>query len=585
MDMTLELRGYQNRIINSVLGDWDRGYQKVLIMAATGTGKTIMFLETVNRILKKQPDARILIVAHRAELIQQPVERINRFWPNNIYLTGIVMGSKNQCAKKIIVATIQSLSKNRVEQILTSGAITHIIIDEAHHVVAPSYIELLKMIPDAKVLGCTATPKRTDKIGLGNVFDKVSDKIDIRHAVKNGILCPFEAIGIVLDDVDLDKLRETQDGWDDKKLGRLMSAQNIKEIVFQKWEEYASKRQTVAFCSSVQQAYEYAEFFRQQGVDAVAIDGKTKKKERQKILQDYADGTIQVLFNCYLLTEGWDAPHTSCVMNVRPTRSDLVYVQQMGRGLRPHNSKNDCLVIDFVPSTTRKIVTARNVLDGKSFEKKWHVYPFCFHLPEERVVEDEIDEEPIKIEGFSFKIKQDGTMEDIDPERLKEIALDYMNSSKLRWVFDDKIGTAQLDFGTGLVMILPEHNRIAQGELMKSEGRWNDGMERLSKHLSKCRLWIASKDKKNRWGAEFVGEFDFDAAKEKAEEIGYDYDLRKPSWHYKPISDGQARLLHRFGLYRPGMKRGEANGLLNDRFTKDVVLLEQRKLEREVYNG
>ena len=165
-----KLREYQEKAVSNVLADWRDGYERVLVMAATGTGKTQVYLALCDAIIKADPHARILILAHTQDLIYQPIERAMDFFPQLGLKMGIVMANHDNVQAQVVVATVQTLSKgNRLSEVLRFGQFTHVVTDEAHHSTADTYQRIYDTLDNPLVVGFTATPKRTDDVALGLV--------------------------------------------------------------------------------------------------------------------------------------------------------------------------------------------------------------------------------------------------------------------------------------------------------------------------------------------------------------------------------------------------------------------------------
>lgn len=546
----LELRDYQETAIQNILADWASGLRAVLLMAATGTGKTIIFLGLVDRILAEDPTARILVIAHRRELIHQPIERIDGYFPHLAVQAGIVMADRDDVSARIIVATIQSLvAGDRLQRILSWGRITHVIVDEAHHAPAGTYRQVLEALDDPLVLGCTATPKRTDKLPLREIFQHVSYRISIQDAIRMGALVSFTPLGFQLP-VDASAVKETGEGWEDEPMGELLSAENILEIVLSKWREFASNRQTIGFTTSVAQAHATAGYFNRLGISAGAVDGTTPKKERDRILRAYQKGELQVVFNCMVLTEGFDAPETACVMMIAPTRSDLVYVQRLGRGLRTASGKDDCLVLDFAPRGLRDVVMAGDVLDGVPKKVRQSI--------------EAADEQGVL---FGFRVTGD-QIAAVDPHEIQAVVLDYLSHHRLAWAFDGGFAAAALSEKSMIAILPPETERLNRAGELRRAGRWDERTQALADWIGRYRLYRIDKrqidEQRYLWGAELIGAWEsMTAAKKAAEELSKaetDSGLagKSSEWRKRPMTEGQARYLRILGAYQAGLTSDQA---------------------------
>ena len=263
----------------------------------------------------------------------------------------------------------QTLSQDHVlESVNRFGEITHIIVDEAHRVAAETYGKILDYWPDSRTLCVTATPIRLDKLDLSKLFGKLSYRYGITKAISEGVLCPFYGL-----EFELPIVYQNGDEGDDGEnqgMGKLLSADNIMQIVFEKWKEHASDRLTIGFTSSVAQAHAYAEYFNAQGIPSIALDGSTPKGKRKKAIRQFSRGEYQIIFNCNMFIEGFNVPAASCLLQIKPTRSNGAYVQMVGRILRKLEGKEDVLILDFTPAGNRDFVMAGSLFGKERKEKQ-----------------------------------------------------------------------------------------------------------------------------------------------------------------------------------------------------------------------
>ena len=370
----LNLRPYQKDIIARVLADWDAGCTDVLVTAATGSGKTVVFLALLDQVLTE--GKRGLILAHRQELISQPYERIVQYWPQRQLSTGIVMADQNECDRQLVIATVQTLqSQDRLKSLLYYGPIDYVITDECHHAPSVSYQNVYRALrdvnPNLRHLGVTATPIRSDEHGMKEVFQKESAKYGIRELVSRGFLVPPRWLAIQTG-ISLANVTTHDGDFTQKRLADVYETANCFDLVVESHRKYAADRQAVAFVVSVDGAYELAEKFNTAGVPAAASDGTMPKGERANLLRAFRSGEVQVLCNVALWTEGLDVPQISCVHQVRPTKSDGLYTQMIGRALRPVPGKSDALILDYAPAESRNIVMAGDVLGVDAAQGRLH---------------------------------------------------------------------------------------------------------------------------------------------------------------------------------------------------------------------
>ena len=359
-------RPYQIIAIRSVHEAW-AVFRTTLLVLATGLGKTAVASWILTERAKT---GRILWVAHRRELITQAKAALESVdlrceiemgqeWAK---LSAVDMfGVHTHC----VIATVQTLQRARLKRFRPDSFDT-IVIDETHHATAQTYRDIIAHFPEAKVLGLTATPDRGDKVGLGNIFDCVAYEYDIRQGVAEGFLVPITQKRIECADIDLSDVKTRSGDLAADDLARVMGLDAVQHQIAGPLVQHAGKRPTIVFTSSVEQAHALVDVMAgYTDARCAAIDGTTPDELRSLILRDYGRGEIQFLFNCAVLTEGFDAPLTACVAMARPTKSRALYTQCIGRGTRLCAGKDDLLVLDFVGNSGRhKLVSPIDVLAG-----------------------------------------------------------------------------------------------------------------------------------------------------------------------------------------------------------------------------
>jgi superfamily II DNA or RNA helicase len=451
----LEDRAYQQEAKARVQDAWwNRAIKRVLIAVATGGGKTAIFLDTaideLNEAALDGRHARVMILAHQIHLIEQPVMRLRRFFPAWQDKVGVVQAGNRDYGKPIVVCSVQTVrNPSTLAKIIEAGGpFTILIIDEAHHAVAEGHMTVLSALeaayPDLRVLGCTATPKRTDRDGLSKVFQECVYKWTIKDGIKTGFLVPIKALAVQTG-ISLKSVKKQAGDFKiegEGGLRKVFETDNCFELVVASHKKYAGDRKCIAFTVSVDGAYELAAKFNEAGVSAVACDGTTPMGRRDpatgqapegtrtRILDDFRAGAYQVLVNCFLWTEGLDIPELACCHWVRPTTSDLIYIQAIGRVLRPcpEVGKEDALVLDYAPLEYRDIVMAGDVL-GKPREQ--------------RQAEAKAREAGVILEGFSHTGEGNGI--DGDPDEILTRQLSYLTLSPHSWHLHD--GWATLGLG------------------------------------------------------------------------------------------------------------------------------------------
>jgi superfamily II DNA or RNA helicase len=362
----MQLRPYQIEALQAVHDAFERGIHRQLLSLPTGAGKTVVFAELV-----RQRPGRTLVLAHRDRLIEQAHAKLSIVIDKQDL--GIIKGPVNHVGARTIVASVQTLGAKSGKRLATFEPFDTIIIDEAHRSAAPGYLRVLERAFDPSrtlLLGVTATPNRTDGIGLSKVYDEIVYSVDILSMIGQGYLAPLTGYRVVLD-TDFSGLRTKRglDGirdFDESQVAEMMSAANWVEHLAQAWLKYARDRRTIAFVPRVAMAYRLCEHLRELGIRAEALDGTTDTRIQREVVRRFETGEVQFLANRDLFVEGADIPSIDCVVFARPTKSQIVYSQAVGRGTRlsPATGKKDCLVLDIVGATNHLSLCTLGSLAG-----------------------------------------------------------------------------------------------------------------------------------------------------------------------------------------------------------------------------
>lgn len=377
MSSQLPLRDYQRDALDAVRAAWSRGVQRPAVVAPTGAGKTVMFSHLIADRLgweDGRQQGRALVLVHRDELADQALDKINQVSPG--LRTGKVKAGDNELAADVVVASVQTLAvKTRLNQLIASGvafgAFTLVVVDECHHAVAPSWRRVLQELgaftgehgPD--IVGFSATLARGDGVGLGSVWQEVAYAISLTRLIRRGHLADVRGVQVRVEDLDLSGVRRSGGDYQVGALGDALTESSAPEVIAKAYREHALDRQGVVFTPTVDTAFETCETLNREGIVAEMISGETIREVRQLIYKRYANGDVQVLVNCMVLTEGFDAPWASCAVIARPTQSAPLYTQMVGRVLRPWPGKKDALVLDVVGvSTQHKLATLIDLEPG-----------------------------------------------------------------------------------------------------------------------------------------------------------------------------------------------------------------------------
>jgi len=258
---------------------------------------------------------------------------------------GVIMAEKSPNAMADIqVASIQTFASRKDRDDFIKPKADLVILDEAHRSVSGQFTELLKVYPNAFIIGLTATPIRNDGRGLGNIYEELVECGSIKELTEQGYLVPNRIVAPTIP--DLQKIRIVAGDYEKKALTKKMNTAKLVGDIVSHWIKYGENRATVVFATSIAHSKHIANIFRQNGVPSGHIDSEQNELERETQLANLNSGKIKILSNCQILTEGWDQPKISCVIIARPTKSYPMYLQMIGRTLRPYPNKKDTLIID-----------------------------------------------------------------------------------------------------------------------------------------------------------------------------------------------------------------------------------------------
>ncbi len=346
------LRTHQLDAKNDILRAWD-SYDSVMLQMPTGTGKTYLFTSIIKDLVSyyksQKMEINILVVAHRIELLDQIATSLKNYGIS----CGFIQGTREQHLwQRVQVGSILSLISERNEMSVRRCKFDFIIADEAHHTLADSYIRLFDMFPEAKKLGVTATPWRMNHESFTSVYQKLITTQQVKWFIQNHLLADFDYVSVrpesniqmLVNSIDV---AATGD-FVNEALSVAFDNQRIRARLFDSFQKYAKDRKGIVYAINKQHARNIAELYSSKGYVSVNIDCDTPKDERERLIEEFKQGRIQILVNVELFTEGFDCPDVSFVQLARPTRSLAMYLQQVGRGLRYVEGKEKTIFIDNV---------------------------------------------------------------------------------------------------------------------------------------------------------------------------------------------------------------------------------------------
>lgn len=593
----ITLRQYQHDANAALARELAKGNNRLLLQMATGLGKTVTFAAMLQDAailawLEQFPEdeRRMLIIAHREELLDQSCEKIQRLNPG--VMVSIEQGARRSSRfSDVVIASIQTLAASkfrRLHELLKYHEFRIVVIDEAHHAAAPSYrtglvhmgflppqdasdednaeaaseqdaaelskhlAEWDKVAPkDRLLVGVTATPNRSDAVGLGCVFQTIAYTYPIRKAVEDGFLVPIVP-WVVDTSVSLDQVRTQRGDFNQRELADAVNNEYRNGLAVDAWHKKAHLRQTIAFTVDVQHAHDVAAAFLQRGIRAAAVSGETPKDERRRLLNDYRRGQLDVLTNCMVLTEGTDLPMASCILHMKPTKSATLYEQMTGRGLRLHDGKADCVVIDMVDIARKHSLQMAPVLYG---------------LPPGLVSDEGKNLRQMAEEWDAFAEAHPG----LNVEKLGRVAIEQLKVKASTFNVWDVPQLGAFGAGRGMQWVK------TAADTFRLQYPWLDGTEvltvapdLLNKFAVSCtfrpanngpvrqRTLVAGVDTAIQ-AADFAEKF----VKAERGSVNRLVD-RKASWRRDPASERQkSALRYRRITFRPDITKGEAADLLN----------------------
>ena len=343
-------RPWQEKALESLARVRAEGLRRALIAVATGLGKT--WLAAFDAVclgdqLKRRP--RVLVVAHRAEILTQAEATfrtaLNSKWENT--RVAWYLGSASDMAGDLVVASVQKLSRPEGLEKLFSEKFDYAVIDEVHHAEAPSYRKVLARLQASFTLGLTATPERADGVDVAGLFDDVlAWQATIGNGIEEGSLVPFHYIGLK-DNIDFQQIPWRSGRFDPGALEEKVENSERMERLWKAWSAQAGSR-TLVFCCSKRHALFSRDWLRRRGVRVAAVFSGGGGDSRGESLGDFVEGKLEALCAVDLFNEGLDVPAVDRVVMLRPTESKVIFLQQLGRGLRSADGKSQLTIIDFV---------------------------------------------------------------------------------------------------------------------------------------------------------------------------------------------------------------------------------------------
>ena len=355
---------YQQEILDKLEAERTvRGYTRNLVVAATGTGKTVISALDYKRFRKQNPDkpCRLLFVAHREEILKQSMYTFRAVLKDANFGEMFVGSYKPESIDNLFIS-IQTFNSQDFTAKTTPEFYDYIIVDEFHHAAAPTYQKLLAYYQPRILLGLTATPERMDgKSVLPYFNNRIAAEIRLPEAIDRKLLCPFQYFGVT-DTVDLDTLKWSAGGYDKGELSKIYTlsgamANRRADLVVSALLKYVTDIDDVkglGFCVSIEHAEFMCRYFNEHNIPSMFLTGHSPEEERKTAKQRLVAGEVRFIFVVDIYNEGVDIPEVNTVLFLRPTESLTVFLQQLGRGLRLAEDKECLTVLDFIGQANKK---------------------------------------------------------------------------------------------------------------------------------------------------------------------------------------------------------------------------------------
>ncbi len=396
---------YQKKILDELEAERGiRGHYRNLVVAATGTGKTIIAALDYRRFRQNNQRSRLLFVAHRVEILNQSMDAFRTVLKDPNF-GEVVAGSNVPSNFDHVFISIQMINSLKLWDKMASDYYDFIVVDEFHHAAANSYQKMLSHFTEAKILlGLTATPERMDGFDITQYFGgRIAAEIRLPEAIERELLCPFHYFGVT-DNINLKDLQWSKGGYEVSQLDNLYvfqreMARKRADLIVKSLYYYVSdinNMKGIGFCVSINHAEFMTEQFNLLGINASCLTSQSSPEDRKTAGNKLQKGEIKVIFTVDLLNEGYDLPCINTVLFLRPTQSLTVFLQQLGRGLRLDEGKECLTVLDFIGQAHQKY----------NFENKFR----ALLSPSRNSIKEEINQGFVSVpRGCSIKLEKFAT--------------------------------------------------------------------------------------------------------------------------------------------------------------------------------
>lgn len=443
-----KLRSYQQETIDKVYQSMRSGHRRIVVQQPPRTGKTVIMAEIARKTTAK--GNRVMFIIHRKEVLEQAIETFK--------LQGVDMNLTTMGMVQTLTRRVNQLDKPQL-----------ILVDEAHHALAKSYLNILDAFPNAYVLYFTATPIRTGHDQLDQIADDIVTGKSIEWLTKHHFLAPFHYYG--LGDIDRSKLRKSNGDYSSESMDQAISHEIYGHIVEQ-YQRLAKGKQAVVYCHSIESAKKITQQFEQAGITAAEVDGNTEVALRDELVQQFRDQKLTILVNVNLFTEGVDLPNVDCVIMARPTSSLALYLQFSMRCLNPREGKT-AIIIDHVdnfltfglPNNDRNWSEAIVTKDKRKAKSSTENGPaiaqcnYCFGT----FYRDQIVDDCCPLCGHELKKEtKDYKIVNVDLQEIKENQAVNHRKAMIKKILSDQVMANVADKSVGQLHTLKEFQAYAK---------------------------------------------------------------------------------------------------------------------------
>lgn len=425
MTAPIQLRDYQVEVINRAYDAYASGKRRVLIQMPTGAGKTSIFSYVIRHFRDRRPHKRAIALAHRVELVDQMHRRLEDMGVPN--WAGFFAAPNPEFP--VHATSVQKMSHRKFKHWPEDVGL--VVVDEAHHCTKEnSYAAVLERYPDAAVLGVSATPCRLDGKGLGDVFDHLVIGPSVRQLIDQGYLAEFDVF--VGSSGDLSQLRLSGGDYRIRDIEREFDTAELVGGLIENWLAYCQGKRTICFAGSVEHSKHIVAAYKAAGISAEHLDGKTPVQQRKAILGRFKTGETLVLSNVGIVTEGFDVPDCDAVQLARPTKSLALYLQMVGRCLRPMPGKR-AIILDHAGCVTNDHLGLPDENRNWSLDAAPKRGKYTIDFDGDRIVEvKEIEEHAPDLGDGSLLSRFDNTIEN---KVLMIVAKQQANGYKKIWAY------------------------------------------------------------------------------------------------------------------------------------------------------